>query len=302
VSNQRKLALLVMAAGMGSRYGGIKQIDGFGPSGETIMDYSLHDALRAGFTKIVFVVREEIRQTLEDIFLPKLKGKAEVHFVVQSLDKFVPEKFGKPGRTKPWGTTHAMLCGKEVISEPFAVINADDFYGYQAFKSLADFLQNAPEGHHCMVGYNLKDVLSEHGSVSRGYAEKTGEGLLTKLTELTSIEKENDKIISKGPDGNMVLDPNAPVSMNCWGFLPSVFGLSESFFNEFLEKQFSDPKSEYYIALLVTAMIDRDLGKVHIIPGGDTWFGVTYQEDKEAVKKSIKGLVDSGTYPTPLWK
>lgn len=291
-----------MAAGMGSRYGGIKQIDGFGPSGETIMDYSLHDALRAGFTKIVFVVREEIRQTVEEIFLPKLQDKAEVHFVIQSLDKFVPEKFGKPARTKPWGTTHAMLCGKEVISEPFAVINADDFYGYEAFKSLADFLLEAPEGHHCMVGYKLKDVLSEHGTVSRGYAEQSEEGLLMKLTELTSIEKENSQIISKSPGGNLILDPNAPVSMNCWGFLPSVFRLSESFFNEFLENNFSDPKSEYYIALMVTALIDRNFGKVHIIPGGNTWFGVTYQDDREIVKKNIRALVDAGIYPEKLWK
>ena len=290
-----------MAAGMGSRYGGIKQIDGFGPSGETIMDYSLHDALKAGFTKIVFVVREEIRQTVEEIFLPKLRGKADVHFVVQSLDKFVPEKFGKPQRTKPWGTTHAMLCGKEAIQEPFAVINADDFYGYQAFESLATFLRQAPEGHHCMVGYKLKDVLSEHGSVSRGYAQQSPEGLLVKLTELTTIEKHNDQIVSKSAAGDQLLDPNAPVSMNCWGFLPSVFNLCEDFFTEFLEKQFNDPKSEYYIALMVTAMINRGLGSVHIIPGGDTWFGVTYQEDKQAVKDSIRSLVSTGRYPQKLW-
>jgi len=302
VNNQRKLALLIMAAGMGSRYGGIKQIDGFGPNGETIMDYSLHDALKAGFTKFVFVVREEIRQTVQEIFLPKLQGKAEVHFVIQSLKKFVPAKFGAPQRTKPWGTTHAMLCGKEVINEPFAVINADDFYGYQAFDSLASFLNSAEEGNHCMVGYKLKDVLSEHGSVSRGYAERTPDNLLTTLTELTTIEKENGQIISKSAEGNRVLDPDAPVSMNCWGFLPSAFELCESLFTKFLEENFQNPKSEYYIALMVTSMIEQRLGKVHIIPGGDTWFGVTYQQDKESVRQSIQALVKSGKYPEQLWK
>ncbi|MFZ9503219.1 MAG: sugar phosphate nucleotidyltransferase [Cyclobacteriaceae bacterium] len=302
MNNQRKLALLIMAAGMGSRYGGIKQIDGFGPNGETIMDYSLHDALKAGFTKFVFVVREEIRQTVQEIFLPKLQGKAEVHFVIQSLEKFVPAKFGAPQRTKPWGTTHAMLCGKEVINEPFAVINADDFYGYQAFDSLASFLNSAEEGNHCMVGYKLKDVLSEHGSVSRGYAERTPDNLLTTLTELTTIEKENGQIISKSAEGNRVLDPDAPVSMNCWGFLPSAFELCESLFTKFLEENFQNPKSEYYIALMVTSMIEQRLGKVHIIPGGDTWFGVTYQQDKESVRQSIQALVKSGKYPEQLWK
>ena len=302
MNNQRKLALLIMAAGMGSRYGGIKQIDGFGPNGETIMDYSLHDALKAGFTKFVFVVREEIRQTVQEIFLPKLQGKAEVHFVIQSLEKFVPAKFGAPQRTKPWGTTHAMLCGKEVINEPFAVINADDFYGYQAFDSLASFLNSAEEGNHCMVGYKLKDVLSEHGSVSRGYAERTPDNLLTTLTELTTIEKENGQIISKSAEGKRVLDPDAPVSMNCWGFLPSAFKLCESLFTKFLEENFQNPKSEYYIALMVTSMIEQRLGKVHIIPGGDTWFGVTYQQDKESVRQSIQALVKSGKYPEQLWK
>jgi len=290
-----------MAAGMGSRYGGIKQIDGFGPNGETIMDYSLHDALRAGFTRVVFIVREEIRPAVEAMFLPKLQGKATVHFVNQSLGKFVPERFGTPDRTKPWGTTHAMLCGSPVIDGPFAVINADDFYGYQAFASLAEFLRNASPGNHCMVGYQLRNVLSEHGSVSRGYADADTNGLLTRLTELTVIERDGNRIVSREPSGDRELDPHAPVSMNCWGFLPEAFRLSEDLFVEFLDNNFTNPKSEYYIALMVTAMIDRGLGKVHIIPGGDTWFGVTYQEDKEAVRNSIRKLVTDGTYPEKLW-
>lgn len=291
-----------MAAGMGSRYGGIKQIDGFGPNGETIMDYSLFDALRCGFTKIVFVVREEILETVKEMFLPKLQGKAEVHFVVQSLNMFVPARFGKPNRTKPWGTTHAMLCGKDVINEPFAVINADDFYGLEGFQSLATFLSKAQPANHCMVGYHLKNVLSEYGSVSRGYAETDANNLVTRLTELTKIVKEGGKIISKESTGDRELDPDAPVSMNCWGFMPDAFPLTESMFVEFLDKEFTNPTSEFYIALMVTAMINRNLGNVHVIPGGKTWFGVTYKEDKKAVAKSIRQLVDDGEYPMKLWK
>ena len=291
-----------MAAGMGSRYGGIKQIDGFGPNGETIMDYSLYDALRAGFSKFVFVVREEILETVKEMFLPKLQGKAEVHFVIQSLEKFVPAEFGTPQRKKPWGTTHAMLCGSEVIKEPFAVINADDFYGYQAFASLADFLSKASPSDHCMVGYHLKNVLSEFGSVSRGYAEADEHHKLIRLTELTKIVRENGNIIAKEESGDRVLNPSAPVSMNCWGFMPDAFTLAKAMFRDFLEKNFNNPSSEYYIALMVTGLIDRNLGAVHIIPGGETWFGVTYREDREEVARNIRNLVETGKYPTPLWK
>lgn len=291
-----------MAAGMGSRYGGIKQIDGFGPNGETIMDYSLYDALRCGFTKIVFVVREEIRETVKEMFLSKLQGKAEVHFVVQSLEKFVPARMGIPARTKPWGTTHAMLCGKEVINEPFAVINADDFYGHEAFQSLAKFLGSAQSGNHCMVGYQLKNVLSEYGSVSRGYADTDKSNLVTRLSELTKIVKEGNRIISKESTGDRELNPDAPVSMNCWGFLPEAFDMTEKMFVEFLEKDFNNPTSEFYIALMVTSMINHGLGNVHVIPGGQKWFGVTYKEDKEAVAKSIRQLVEAGDYPSTLWK
>jgi len=301
LSSSKNLSLLVMAAGMGSRYGGIKQIDGFGPNGETIMDYSLYDALRSGFTKMVFVVREEILETVKEMFLPKLQGKAEVHFVVQSLDRFVPARFGKPNRSKPWGTTHAMLCGKEVINEPFAVINADDFYGYEAFQSLSKFLNSAKPGNHCMVGYQLKNVLSEHGSVSRGYAEADQNNLLLRLTELAKIVKEGNKIVSKESSGDRELNPEAPISMNCWGFLPDAFNMSEKMFVEFLDKDFNNPSSEFYIALMVTDMINRKLGSVHIIPGGKKWFGVTYKEDKGTVAGNIRHLVETGVYPGRLW-
>jgi choline kinase len=302
LENNKKLSLLVMAAGMGSRYGGVKQIDGFGPNGETIMDYSLYDALKTGFSNIVFVVRDEIKETVEEIFLPKLKGKAEVHFEVQSLNRFVPAGLGKIERKKPWGTTHAMLCGKDVIDGPFAVINADDFYGRSAFQSLADFFKTAPLNHHAMVGYKLEDVLSEHGSVSRGVAEqRSKEGHLLNLNELTKIVKEHGRIISIEESGNRVLEPALPVSMNCWGFQPSIFDLSEKMFVEFAEKNKENPSAEFYIALMVTELIKRNLGTVHILSGGKTWFGVTYKEDKDAVSGKIKALVAKGEYPAKLW-
>ncbi|HNR73836.1 MAG TPA: sugar phosphate nucleotidyltransferase [Cyclobacteriaceae bacterium] len=298
---QQQLTLLVMAAGMGSRYGGIKQIDGFGPNGETIMDYSLYDAVRAGFGRIVFVVRDEIEETVKEIFLPKLQGKAEVDFVVQTLDKFVPARFQPVSRKKPWGTTHAMLCGKEVIDGPFAVINADDFYGREAFDSLAAFFKTAPANHHAMVGYTLKNVLSDYGSVSRGVATADANGFLTGMRELTTIVRQGDKIFSKGKESDEELNPMAPVSMNCWGFQPGAFDLTEKMFTEFVEKNIQNPSAEFYIALMVTELINRGLGKVQVLPGGKTWFGVTYKEDKETVSKKIKDLVQQGEYPEKLW-
>lgn len=285
---------------MGSRYGGIKQIDGFGPNGETIMDYSLYDAIRSGFERIVFIVRDEIKETVKEIFDPKLKGKAEVHYVVQSLDKFVPAQFQPVDRKKPWGTTHAMLCGSEVIDGPFAVINADDFYGKEAFESLAKFFADAQPHHHAMVGYTLKNVLSEYGSVSRGVASRDAEGYLSSMKEHTVIVREGDKIISKN-EGNMELDENVPVSMNCWGFQADAFALSKKMFEDFVAKNHQNPSAEFYIALMVTELINQGLGKVHVIPGGKTWFGVTYKEDKDEVSNKIKELVKQGVYPSKLW-
>lgn len=291
-----------MAAGMGSRYGGIKQIDGFGPNGETIMDYSLFDALRSGFGQIVFIVRQEILETVKEMFLPKLKGKADVHFVIQSLEKFVPAGYSAADRKKPWGTTHAMLCGKEVINGPFAVINADDFYGKDAFASLATFFKNAGPDEHAMVGYTLKNVLSDHGSVSRGVAEKRdAEGYLAVLNELAKIVKQGGKIISQESTGDRELSPEFPVSMNCWGFQPSAFPLAEEMFRNFVEKNIQNPSAEFYIALLVNEMIKQKRGRVRIISGGTTWFGVTYKEDKQEVSGKILQLVKAGVYPSKLW-
>jgi hypothetical protein len=300
MAGEKRLSLLVLAAGMGSRYGGIKQIDGFGPSGETIMDYSLFDALRAGFNKVVFIVRDEIRDTVEEMFLPRLQGKADVVFVVQSLDTFVPAEYQTTQRTKPWGTSHAMLCAKDVIHEPFAVINADDFYGLDAFAATADFFKHESSA-HAMVGYTLKNVLSDHGSVSRGCGERDANGFLKSVVERTTIVKENGKIISKEKDGDLVMDPETPTSMNFWGFHPSILPLTEKMFHEFLKNNHQNIKSEFFIPLVVNDMIKSGLGKVKIISGGSTWFGVTYKEDKEIVSGKINELVRKGVYPSKLW-
>jgi NDP-sugar pyrophosphorylase family protein len=298
---QKKVALLVMAAGIGSRYGGIKQIDGFGPSGETIMDYSLFDAVRAGFTKIVFIVRDEILETVKEKFLPKLQGKVEVEFVVQSIDKLIPAQYKNAERTKPWGTGHALLCAKDVISEPFIAINADDFYGKDAFESVANYFKNDATGAHAMVGFTLSKVLSEHGSVSRGVGEADKDGYLQSVVERTTIVKENGKIISKEKDGDRELDPNAPTSMNFWGFHPDVFKLAASMFEDFLKEHNQNLKSEFYIPLIVNELIHRGIGKVKVLGGGNIWFGVTYKEDKEEVSARIKSLIDKGDYPQKLW-
>ncbi|HTE30812.1 MAG TPA: sugar phosphate nucleotidyltransferase [Chryseolinea sp.] len=297
---QKKLALLVLAAGIGSRYGGIKQIDGFGPHGETIMDYSLFDAIQAGFTKIVFIVREEILETVKEKFLPKLDGKIAVEFVVQSLDKMVPPSLQNPERTKPWGTGHAMLCARDVIQEPFVAINADDFYGRRSFQSVADFFTNATND-HAMVGYTLKNVLSEHGSVSRGCGESDASGYLTSVVERTTIVKEKDKIISKEKDGDLILSPDTPTSMNFWGFQPGIFDLSNRLFEGFLKNNRDNLKSEFYIPIIVNEMVKHGLGKVKILTGSNTWFGVTYKEDKEEVSRRIRELVNAGEYPQDLW-
>jgi NDP-sugar pyrophosphorylase family protein len=300
-NSKKNLTLLVLAAGMGSRYGGIKQIDGFGPHGETIMDYSLYDAIRAGFTKVVFIVREEILETVKEKFEPKVRGKIAIDFVVQSLDKLIPAQYMSAERVKPWGTGHAVLCAREAINEPFVVINADDFYGKDSFASVAKFFREDTTGAHAMVGYTLKNVLSDHGSVSRGVGETDSQGYLTSVVERTTIVIENGKIISKEKDGDLELSPNAPTSMNFWGFHPSVFEISSQLFNDFLKNNHQNIKAEFFIPLIANAMIKENKGKIKVLGGGSIWFGVTYKEDKEAVSNRIKELISQGQYPDKLW-
>lgn len=298
----KKPTLLILAAGIGSRYGGNKQIEGFGPNEETIMEYSIFDAIRGGFGKVVFIVREEILDMVKEIFLPKLKGRIEVDFVIQSLTSQLPSDFFNRERKKPFGTGHAVLCAKEAIHEPFAVINADDFYGKEAFEELGRFLtsQVRPDL-YCMVGYALKNVLSDNGTVSRGVCETNQENQLIGMVERTSIAKEDGKIISRG-DGNLLeIDADTPVSMNCWGFHPSFFMETERHWKQFLINNQSDLKSEFYIPMVVNSLIQENKSSIEILEGGKLWFGVTYPEDKPTVIDSLKKLHAAGDYPDSLW-
>lgn len=298
---KKNLTLLVLAAGIGSRYGGIKQIDGFGPHGETIMDYSLYDAIRAGFTKVVFIVREEILEAVKEKFETKVKDKIKVEFVIQSLDKLIPADLRNAERVKPWGTGHAVLCAEPAINEPFVVINADDFYGKDSFAAVADFFAKDNTGAHAMVGYTLKNVLSEHGSVSRGVGDTDKDGNLTSVIERTTIVKEGNRIIAKEKDGDIELRADAPTSMNFWGFQPTVFPLASKMFQEFLKKNNENIKAEFFIPLIVNEMINTGKGKVKVVGGGNVWFGVTYKEDKEAVSAKIREMIAKGDYPEKLW-
>ncbi len=300
-ANRKPLTLLVLAAGMGSRYGGIKQIDGFGPSGETIMDYSLYDAIRAGFTKVIFIVREDILETVREKFAPRLKGKLEVDFVVQSLDRLIPPNQRNQQRVKPWGTAHALLCAREKVHGPFVIINADDFYGKESFKSIADFFAADTNGYHAMVGYTLKNVLSEHGSVSRGVGDADASGSLISINERKKVVWENGKIVSKEANGDVVLSPDAPTAMNFFGFQPTIFAFAQELFTDFLAKNATDLTAEFYLPLTVNELVRQKKGTVKVIGGGDIWFGLTYKEDKEFVAKSIRDLIAKGHYPSKLW-
>jgi NDP-sugar pyrophosphorylase family protein len=298
----QKPTLLVLAAGMGSRYGGNKQIDGFGPSGETILEYSIFDAIRAGFGKVVFIVREEILEIAKEKFLPKLEGKIEVDWVIQSLDSFVPAALKQADRVKPFGTAHAVLCAKDVIKEPFAVINADDFYGKEAFEVLGKFLSTEVKPElQAMVGYAIQNVLSEHGTVSRGVCETNEKGQLIGMVERTSIAREGAKILSKGENEVLEIAENTPVSMNFWGFHADVFGDIERMWNEFLPANRENQKSEFFIPTVANNLIQENKAAFEILEGGKVWFGVTYTEDKPVVIEALKKLHDSGEYPEGLW-
>lgn len=298
-----KPTLLIMAAGIGSRYGGIKQIDAFGPSGETIMDYSLYDAIRAGFGKVVFIIREELREDFERIFAPKLQGKIAFEFVIQGTDSYLPEGLPQAQRTKPWGTGHAVLCAWEATDTPFAVINADDFYGQEAFVTMAAFLGRDQDEHtHAMVGYKLKNTLSENGSVSRGVCSINDDGFLTEVTERTKIEKNSNGSIEYHDSGKpVVLDDDTPVSMNFWGFKPYVFPEIERMFHEYARENFEHPKSEFYIPKVMSTLIEEHNGRCKVFTSSSDWFGVTYPEDKEPVKQALNTLIAKGEYPDNLW-
>jgi NDP-sugar pyrophosphorylase family protein len=295
--------LLILAAGMASRYGSLKQIQKFGPSGETIIDYSIYDAIRAGFGKIVFIIRENFAEEFKEIFEPKLKGRVETAYVFQNMNAFVNGHTVPADRTKPWGTAHAVMCAKDAINEPFAVINADDFYGRDAFEKMAAFLnKECNEKTYSLVGYELGKTVSEHGSVSRGVCEVDSKGNLTGITERTKIYTENGSIVAEEADAKLELGPQTPVSMNFFGFSPSVFGISEKLFDKFLAQNGANPKAEFFIPLVADQFISTGLGEIKVLPTSAQWFGVTYKEDAPGVQASLSALVNKGEYPDNLWK
>jgi NDP-sugar pyrophosphorylase family protein len=293
--------LLVLAAGMGSRYGGMKQIDPVGPDGEAIMDYSIFDARRAGFGKVVFVIRKEIEQPFKQMIGNRFDKRIAVDYVFQEMGKLTPGFTLPAGRTKPWGTTHAILMATGAIHEPFAVINADDFYGADSFRTLARHLQSGTED-YAMVGYVLRNTLSEFGSVARGVCQVDSDGYLKEVVELKSIEREGGHAIDTDAEGKVTkLKGDEVVSMNMWGFTPKIFPHLRDHFQRFLQQHGADLKAESYIPSTVNELLLTGQARVKVLRSADSWFGVTYREDRPRAVESIRRLIESGYYPKRLW-
>ena len=294
--------LLILAAGMASRYGSMKQIQGFGPNGETIMDYSIYDAIRAGFKKVVFIIRKDFADDFKNIFGPKLKGKVAIDYVYQELHDFTGGYTVPAERTKPWGTAHAVLCAKNAIKEPFAVINADDYYGRDAFEKAYKFLTGAVNPkEHCIIGYELAKTLSDNGTVSRGVCEVDADGNLVSIAERTKIYRNGNRITYEEGDKKYDVPFDSKVSMNFWAFDPSVFGYIEKLFGAFLKEQGANPKAEFFIPIIGDQFIKEGKGVIKVIPTSAKWFGVTYKEDAPGVQASLNALIDKGEYPKKLW-
>ena len=302
-----KPTLLLLAAGMGSRYGGLKQLDGLGPNGETIMDYSIYDAIQAGFGKIVFVIRKDFEDQFREKILAKYEGHIPAELCFQSLDA-LPEGFSVPeGREKPWGTNHAVLMAKDIIKEPFCVINCDDFYNRDCFKVIGKFLSELPEGsknNYAMVGFRVGNTLSESGTVSRGICSTDENHLLTSVVERTKIQRIDGEVKYIDDNGEWTATPDTtPVSMNFWGFTPDYFAYSQEFFKTFLSdpKNMENLKSEFFIPLMVDKLISDGTATVEVLDTASKWFGVTYPEDRQSVVDKIQALVDAGEYPAKLF-
>ena len=302
-----KPTLLLLAAGMGSRYGGLKQLDGLGPNGETIMDYSIYDAIKAGFGKIVFVIRKDFEQDFREKILSKYEGHIPAALCFQSLDA-PPQGFSVPqDRVKPWGTNHAVLMAKDVIKEPFCVINCDDFYNRDAFMVIGQFLSSLPQGAtntYAMVGFRVGNTLSENGTVARGICSTNEAGHLTTVVERTEIMRVDGPVCYKDEQGAWVpVDDNTPVSMNMWGFTPDYFEHSEAYFKEFLAdpKNMENLKAEFFIPLMVNKLINEGTSTVKVLDTTSKWFGVTYAADREDTVKRIQKLIDEGVYPAKLF-
>ena len=296
--------LVVLAAGMGSRYGGLKQIDPMGPSGETILDYSVFDALRAGFSKVVFIIRPDFEADFRNNVSSKFEHLVDVEYAFQTLDK-LPSGWSVPaGREKPWGTTHAILCAADVVKENFAVINADDFYGQESYAVLNEELSGIDSfaNTFSMVGFTLRNTLSDHGSVARGVCTTSENGLLTHIDEMTNLSREGCGALYTREDGSVLkLTGDEPVSMNMWGFTPRLFDHLDRVFQEFLRTSGTELKSECFIPLTVGQLITEKHVTCKVLRSNSTWFGVTYKEDKEIVQGSIAALVEKGKYPQSLW-
>ena len=292
----KDITLLIMAAGMGSRYGGLKQLDSVGPNKETIIDYSVYDAIRAGFNKVVFVIRKEFQGEFRSIITDKFSGKIQVEFAFQELAN-LPNGFSCPAaREKPWGTGHAILITKDLIKEPFVAINGDDFYGLESFKVVAEYYQNRGED-FSMVAFQLDNTLSEFGSVTRGLCTLNGDKL-DSVIETSGLRLSKNRMQS---DRDILLNGKEPVSMNVWGFTPDLFGFLESMFKNFLEKEGSELKSEFLIPSVINSLIQNNRKSVHILHSSAKWFGVTYKKDKPHVIEEIKNLIARGVYPEKLF-
>ena len=294
--------LVILAAGMASRYGSMKQIQSFGPSGETIMDYSIYDAIAAGFKRVVFIIREDFADNFKAIFEPKLKGRIETDYVYQQLTSFTGSRSIPAERSKPWGTAHAVLCCKGKVNGPFAVINADDFYGHDAFQKAYNFLvQQCNDQHFAVIAYELENTLSEHGSVSRGVISANEKNQMTAIDERLKIYRKDGKIVYEDNDQLVELAPDTKVSMNFFCFAPSYIEMCEEEFGKFLDKNINNPKAEFLIPTMADHFIKSGRGVIELVPTNAKWFGVTYKEDAPVVQADIDALVKAGQYPQNLW-
>ena len=298
-----KPTLVILAAGMASRYGSMKQIDGFGPNGETIIDYSIYDAIQAGFGKVVFIIREEFADNFKAIFEPKLAGKIATDYVYQTYDL---KPFGiseEIERAKPWGTAHAVLAAKDAVKEPFCVINADDFYSRDSYEQMAKFLTSEVNDEtYSLMGFQINKTLSDYGSVSRGVCQVNDAGLLTDIHERTQVYFKGSDVVYEENGVEFPLASNTPVSMNFWGFTPKVFEDSVAMFVAFALANKENPKAEFFIPLVAEKLIKEGKASFKVLPTDSKWFGVTYKEDKPIVQASIDALVSAGVYPSNLWK
>ncbi|MBN2639209.1 MAG: NTP transferase domain-containing protein [Bacteroidales bacterium] len=298
-----KPTLVILAAGLGSRYGGVKQMDPIGPSGENIIDYSVYDAIRAGFGRVVFVINAKIEQEFKEVYDERLKGKIVADYVIQDLHDLPKGAIFNPERVKPWGTGHAILAARDIVEEPFAVLNADDFYGRQAFEVMYKHLSalKVQDTQYAMVGFQLKNTLSENGSVSRGICQ-VNNGLLTDVVERTKIIRKGNQVFDEAETMPLELNENSWVSMNFWGFTPRYFEQSQAYFTDFVRENAQNIKAEFYIPYVTNLLINENKATVKVLESRDQWFGVTYREDKEETIQKVREMIVEGSYPENLWK